>query len=191
MPLTAENETFLVLNGAHLKKMATVDALAAAVGASPEVAQRELAEAVRKGWAMELEGRYLLMPEGTAAVHSFYSELHAQLRGNPAIEAWYASFETMNDHFIKAVSDWQKDEEDERAKSKVLRVVERLVKALNDVVPLIPRYGRYARRFREGIGRVDRGERDYVCGPSIDSIHTVWFEFHEDILSVLGRPRDV
>ena len=99
-------------------------------------------------------------------------------------------FETLNDQFIKAVSDWQKNDEDERAKTKILRVVERLIKAMRDIVPIIPRYENYVRRFTYGVVRVDRGERDYVCGPSIDSVHTVWFEFHEDILSV-GRPRDV
>jgi hypothetical protein len=25
----------------------------------------------------------------------------------------------------------------------------------------------------------------------VDSIHNIWFEFHEDILTLLGRPRDV
>lgn len=191
MPLATENELFLVLNGAHLKKMATADDLAAAVGVSSEVAQEQLAEVVKKGWAMELDGRYLVVPEGTAAVHDFYAKYYGPLRESPAMEAWYDRFETLNDQFIKAVSDWQKDEEDEKAKAKILKVVERLNKALNDIVPVIPRYDHYARRFTEGIDRVDRGERDYVCGPSIDSVHTVWFEFHEDILSVLGRPRDV
>jgi hypothetical protein len=27
--------------------------------------------------------------------------------------------------------------------------------------------------------------------PGVDSIHTIWFECHEDILTLLGRPRDV
>jgi len=140
---------------------------------------------------MSADGRYLVVPEGTAAVHEFYTKLYGPLREDAAIDAWYNRFETLNDQFIKAVSDWQKSDEDEKAKTKILRVVERLSKALRDIVPMIPRYENYVRRFNEGVARVDRGERDYVCGPSIDSVHTVWFEFHEDILSVLGRPRDV
>jgi hypothetical protein len=190
MPLAAEDEAFLVLNGAHLKKMATADDLATAVGVSLDVAQRELAAAVEKGWTMDLDGRYLVAPEGTAAVHEFYAKLYGPLRGDAAIEAWYDRFEALNDQFIKAVSDWQKDDEDEKAKAKVLKVVERLSKSLGDIAPIIPRYENYVRRFMEGVERVDRGERDYICAPSIDSVHTVWFEFHEDILSVLGRPRD-
>ena len=191
MSPVSEDATFLVLNGSHLKKMATADDIAAAVGVPSEVAQEQLAAAVEKGWAMSVDGRYQVVPEGTAAVHEFYAKLYGPLRGDTAIETWYDRFEKLNDQFIKAVSDWQKDDKDERAKAKILKVVERLIKAMRDIVPIIPRYENYVRRFTEGVGRVDRGERDYVCGPTVDSVHTVWFEFHEDILSVLGRPRDV
>jgi hypothetical protein len=191
MSSAEEDATFLVLNGAHLKKMATADDIAAAVGLPREVAVAELAAAVEKGWAMSVDGRYLVVPDGTSAVHEYYAKFYGPLRGDAAIEGWFARFETLNDQFIRAVSDWQKNEEDEKAKAKVLKVVERLIKALGDIISAIPRYENYARRFTESVGRVDRGEREYVCGPSIDSVHTIWFELHEDILSVLGRPRDV
>ena len=36
MPPAVEDETFLVLNGSHLKKMATADEIATAVGVPPE-----------------------------------------------------------------------------------------------------------------------------------------------------------
>jgi hypothetical protein len=191
MSSAGEDATFLVLNGSHLKKMATAEDIAAAAGVSAEVAQEQLAAAVEKGWAIAVDDRYLVAPDGTAAVHEFYAKLYGALRGSPQIEAWYVRFEGLNDQFIKAVSDWQKDEEDEKAKARILRIVERLNKALAELVPVIPRYQNYIRRFAEGIGRVDRGDRDYVCGPGVDSVHTAWFEFHEDILSVLGCPRDV
>ena len=106
--------------------------------------------------------------------------------------AWYDKFETLNDQFIKAVSDWQKSDGDAKAESKVLKIGERLIRAIGEIVPIIPRYETYVRRFTDGVARIDRGERDYICGPTDPiPVHTVWFEFHEDILSVLGRPRDV
>jgi hypothetical protein len=191
MPLENEDVSFLVLNGGHLKKMATAREIAAAVGVSPHTAEGELAKAVGKGWALDFDGKILLAPEGTKAVHDFYGRLYAPLREDPAMKSWYDRFETLNDHFIKSVSDWQKNESDERALSKTLKVVERLIRALGDLVPRLPRYENYVRRFTESVGLIDQGNRDYVCGPTIDSVHTIWFEFHEDILSVLGRPRDV
>ena len=189
--MPTEDPAFLVLNGAHLKKMATAAEIAAAVGVSLETAQVELTKAVEKGWAMDLDGKYLVTPDGTSRVHECYGQLYGELREDAAVEAWYERFETLNEQFIKAVSDWQKSDNDDKALSRVVKVVERLVKSLRDMLPAAPRYERYIRRFTDGVGLVDEGRLDYVCGPTIDSLHTIWFEFHEDILSVLGRPRDV
>jgi hypothetical protein len=36
---------------------------------------------------------------------------------------------------------------------------------------------------------VDTGEHDLVASPMADSIHNIWFEFHEDLLRTLGRTR--
>ena len=191
MSTAREDNTFLVLNGAHLKKMATADDIAAAVGVAPDAAAESLAAAVDQGWAINVEGKYLVLPEGTAQVHRTYAALYEPVRRDRAAKAWYTRFEALNDLFIKAVSDWQKSDHDAKAEAKILKIAERLIKAIREIVPLIPRYENYVRRFTEGVARVDRGERDYVCGPTIDSVHTVWFEFHEDILSVLGHPRDV
>ena len=54
----------------------------------------------------------------------------------------------------------------------------------------IPRYGHYAARFERGLEHVDSGRIDYVSSPMVDSLHNIWFEFHEDLLAVLGRPRE-
>ncbi len=188
---TPVDETFLVLNGSHLKKMATADDIAAAVGVAPQVAADALADAVGKGWAMAVEGRFLVLPDGTAEVHRRYAQAYGALRENSSVIAWYDRFEILNTQFIKAVSDWQNSDGDPKAETKVIRIVERLMKALGELTPTIPRYAHYVRRFGDGVARIDRGERDYLCGPTIDSVHTIWFEFHEDILSVIGRPRDV
>ncbi len=191
MSMAREDATFLVLNGSHLKKMATADEIAAAVGVTSDVAAERLAAAVGQGLAMNVDGKYLVLPDGTAQVHKNYAELYEPLRQDGAVTAWYVRFEALNDQFIKAVSDWQKNDHDAKAEAKILKIAERLIKAIREITPIIPRYETYVRRFTDGIARVDRGERDYVCGPTIDSVHTIWFEFHEDILSVLGRPRDV
>ena len=189
--MAREDATFLVLNGSHLKKMATADEIAAAVGVTSDVAAERLAAAVDQGLAMNVDGKYLVLPNGTAQVHRAYAELYEPLRQEGAVTAWYVRFEALNDQFIKAVSDWQKNDHDAKAEAKILKIAERLIKAIREITPIIPRYETYVRRFTDGIARVDRGEHDYVCGPTVDSVHTIWFEFHEDILSVLGRPRDV
>jgi hypothetical protein len=191
MPTIDDETTFFVLNGSHLKKMATADEIAAAVGVSLKTAQKVLSTAVERGWAMDANGKYLLLPAGTAEVHRYYAISYAPLRSDPEIVSWYKRFELLNDQFIKAVSDWQESDGDPKAQTKVIKTVERLAKALREILAKIPRYGCYARRLADGVVSIDRGETEFICSPTIDSVHTIWFEFHEDILSVLGRPRDV
>jgi hypothetical protein len=88
------------------------------------------------------------------------------------------------------VSEWQSTDGDERIQSRLIKTVERLSKNLQELTPLIPRYESYRNRFGASIARIDEGEKEFVCTPTIDSVHNIWFEFHEDILSVIGRPRD-
>jgi hypothetical protein len=185
-----DERAFLVLNGAHLKKMANAEEIAAAVGVDVQTAASVFASAIAKDWAMDIDGRFLLTPEGAAVVHEYYRDIYGPLRLNTNMIAWYDRFEAINEQFIKQVSEWQATEGDERVQSRLMKIVERLTKFLEEIIPSIPRYESYARRFANSISLVDRGDKDYVCKPTIDSVHNIWFEFHEDILSVLGRPRD-
>lgn len=189
--MTVLNEQqFLVLNGAHLKKMATANELASAVGLDAAVVEAVLNTAAGNGLLMVAEGRHLLLPEGTGAVQEYYRNAYSALRANDVVIAWYERFETVNKQFIKQVSEWQSGDGDERVQSRVIKTVERLTKNLQELTPLIPRYEIYVDRFNESVARIDQGEKDFVCKPTIDSVHNIWFEFHEDILSVIGRPRD-
>ena len=47
----------------------------------------------------------------------------------------------------------------------------------------------YAVRYRFALGRVDRGEREWVDGVGRDSCHTVWMQLHEDLIATLGIDR--
>jgi hypothetical protein len=183
-------EEFCVLNGAHLKKMATVEEIGSAAGIDPATVATVLEAAVTSGLVMNIEGKHLLLPEGTSAVHDYYRTAYEAMRSSAPLIAWYDRFEAVNGQFIKQVSDWQSTEGDERIQGRLIKTVERLMKNMEEIIPDIPRYRNYARRFTDSVALVDAGNKDYVCKPTIDSIHNVWFEFHEDILSILGRPRD-
>lgn len=184
-----DDATFLVLNAVHLKRMASAEEAAALTGTDAGEAARILADAVGGGTAMEIDGRFMLMPEGTQAVLAGYAARYAAQRADPAVQAWYERFETLNAQFIQQVSEWQAGGE-ERAQGRLMRSVERLARAIEELVPTIPRYGAYVRRFNDGLALIDQGRTDYIAKPTLDSVHNVWFEFHEDILSVLGRPRE-
>ena len=156
----------------------------------PVDAERGKIAAASGDLLMIAEGRHLLLPEGTSAVQEYYRITYEAMRSNETVLAWYGRFEPINDQFIKQVSEWQSTDGDERIQSRLIKTVERLSKYLQEITPLIPRYENYLNRFGASVAKIDEGQKEFICTPTIDSVHNIWFEFHEDILSVIGRPRD-
>ncbi|MHB9841454.1 hypothetical protein Q8F57_042310 [Paraburkholderia terrae] len=179
---------FLVLNALYLKKMANLAALVECVRLPAVDVQAALNEAVADGQAMDLNGEYLLDVPGRRAVLEYYSEIYLPKR--VAVTEWYERFETLNSQFLKLVSEFQTSGGDARVLAQLMKVVGRQITALRKIESDIPRYGVYADRFATAIEKVDLGDRSFVTNPRADSIHNIWFEFHEDILAVVGRPRE-
>lgn len=187
-----DDPSFEVLNAIYLHKMATPIHIADVTGLPLDHVSAVLKDQADAAAVLDLEGSFLLLEEGTARVLAFYRERYAPLRSDGEIIGWYEKFESgLNRQFIKAVSDWQTSDGDARAQDKMARLVERMIRHLDAAIPKVPRYDRYAKRFERAMARADRGEKDFVCKPTVDSMHNIWFEFHEDILAVVGRPRDV
>jgi hypothetical protein len=184
------DDEFAVLNAIYLKKMATAATIADITALPAEQVGAALSQSAEREQTLALPDGAMLLGAGTQAVLDYYSARYAGVRADPAALAWYEHFETLNSRFIAAVTDWQKSDGDERVERKLLQCAERLARDIGQLLPQVPRYAEYVRRFGRSMDRVDQGQRDYVCKPTIDSVHNIWFEFHEDILAVLGRPRD-
>jgi hypothetical protein len=182
---------FNVLNAIYLKKMATPETIADVSGQPIEAVEETLARASDREWTMTLPtGALMLLTDGTREVLAYYHERYAADRTDAELLHWYESFEVLNARFIGLVTEWQHSEGDERVERRLLQAADRLSRDIAQLVPHIPRYESYVRRFERSMDLVDQGQRDFVCKPTIDSVHNIWFEFHEDILAVLGRPRD-
>ena len=185
-----DNDAFLVLNAAHLNKMAGPEAIVAATRLDAGAVGKILDQAESDGMGQRVGAQFLLFPEGSKAVLDHYNRTYGELRMSPELQQWYERFEPLNTQFIKHVTDWQSSGGDDGSQAKLIKSVERLMKMIDGLVTQIPRYTEYVRRFGDSVARSDQGNKDYICSPMVDSIHNIWFEFHEDILSVLGRPRD-
>jgi hypothetical protein len=185
-----DDASFGLLNAVHLKRMVGEADLAALLGTTQEDIAARLAPWVESGHVMALSAGVMLMPEGTAAVHAHYHARYASLRGQPSLGDWYTRFETLNTRFIAALTRWQQQGQDDDTLFRALEIVEALVKALDALTPLVPRYADYQRRFNAAIDAIEQGDADLLVNPRRDSAHNIWFEFHEDVLCVLGRPRD-
>lgn len=181
---------FAILNGIYLKKMATAAMLAEITGLPEAQVDEHLAAAADRGALLATPGGAMLLEGGTAAVLEHYRQAYAPTRGEPELAAWYEAFEPINTRFIGQVTEWQQSDGDDRTERRLLQTARRLARDIQALVPRIPRYAAYASRFERAMERVDQGLREFVCKPTVDSVHNIWFEFHEDILAVLGRPRD-
>lgn len=181
---------FAVLNAIYLKKMAGGETIAEVTGLQPDLVGERLEAAANASQVLLMPTGAMLLEDGTSAVLATYRDTYAAVRTEPEVLQWYQNFETVNSRFIAQVSEWQQTDGDERIERKLLQTAERLTRDLVALLPRVPRYAGYISRFEKGMERVDQGLREYVCKPTIDSIHNIWFEFHEDILAVLGRPRD-
>jgi len=52
-----------------------------------------------------------------------------------------------------------------------------------------PRLKPYAARMTNALQRTQHGEHEWLLKPLIDSYHTVWFELHEELISLAGLTR--
>jgi hypothetical protein len=86
-----------------------------------------------------------------------------------------------NDH-----TDWAWDE-------RVLRTLASLDLAFRQscgrLAECLQRFDGYADRYSAALAKVEAGHRHWVDAPELDSCHTVWIQFHEDLLATLGIPR--
>ena len=184
-----DDDTFLVLNALYLKKMASVGDLAEMSGLPADQVRAMVSGFVERGWLLDMGEELLIQPEGMAEVQGYYRETYSDLPRREEMPRWHARFEPINGQFIKLVTDWQQTGDDPKVQDRVIATVERLVKLIGEIAQLVPRYAGYIRRFERSVTKVDQGNPDFVCTPTVDSLHNIWFEFHEDFLMIQGKER--
>ena len=119
------------------------------------------------------------------------------------IEAAYGTFLDLNRRMLSVLTAWQvrSDGDDQvpndhldaaydRSVLADLRLLDDDLRGLIDGLgATLPRYSGYADRLDGAWQRVSAGDLSWVDRPRIDSIHTLWFELHEDLLATLGLDR--
>ncbi len=54
---------------------------------------------------------------------------------------------------------------------------------------LVPRLAPYRARFDSAMDHLQRGDEKYLVSVTLDSYHTIWFQFHEELIEMAGRSR--
>lgn len=201
--LGLEDPQLQVLNAICLKKMANVGEVADATGLSVTDVEAALGILEGHGLVAGAAARWLPTNDAVPAVEAWAAAAHGDIRGAAHVEKLHARFEEVNVAFLQAMSAWQQipvgdrtvanDHTDAEYDAKVIAGIEGLVRRLGRIIDRlaqdVPRLTLYAARFEAALGEVGAGRIEYVARPTVQSVHNVWFEFHEDLLRILGKER--
>jgi len=176
----------------------------AEVLALPESAVEETVAALERGDLIGRAGE-LLPPTDAAepALVAFAAAAYGDLRSDAESDGLYERFEKINAQLLQTMAAWQQidvgghkvanDHSDRDYDEKIITGAAKLVERLKRIAGALgdhdPRFLRYGERFDAALDRVDRGEREYLSSPGLESVHDIWFEFHEDLLRSLGKAR--
>lgn len=192
-----------VLNVVALKKMVTADVVAGDTGmAGPDV-EAVLVRLGEQGLVVDAAGSVFPSDGAEPALAAAAAHHYASVRSDAALAPLVERFEAVNTQFLTTMSSWQQvdvggrkvtnDHTDAEYDDKVIARLDRLVQRLGPLLDALaghdPRFAAYPRRFAAALEQIDAGRHELVSSPTLDSVHNVWFEFHEDLLRTLGRAR--
>lgn len=192
-----------VLNVVALKKMATAPAIVQVTGHEPGAVERALGDLADRGLVVVAGETALPTDDAEPALAAAAGEHYADVRADDAVGELVEKFETVNAQFLTTMSSWQQvdvggrkvtnDHSDSAYDEKVIGRLEKLIARLNPLLDALAahdaRFGMYPQRFDTAMQGIDAGQHELVSSPTTDSVHNIWFEFHEDLLRTLGRER--
>jgi hypothetical protein len=188
-----------VLRALRLKGRAGVGDITGATGLDERAVTAVLTGLVDAGAAREVNGAYMLLGPGRERQTELLDAERAGVDGG-AVRALYDEFTSVNGDFKQLASDWQlrgSEPNDHSDAAYDAQVLERLPSIHSRVSPivarvadLVPRLAPYGARLQTALDRVGAGDHRWLLKPLIDSYHTVWFELHEELISLAGLSRE-
>ncbi|MGI4896271.1 MAG: hypothetical protein ACRYF3_14280 [Janthinobacterium lividum] len=201
MPVLSHPE-YHVLNAVALRKMLAMTALPDAM---PEVTDPTgtVGGLVASGLIVDAGGYLLPTDDAAPVLAETAAQLYADVRTDGAVLDLLDRFETTNKSLLTTMSDWQQvtvagrkvtnDHSDAAYDGRIIDKIDKLVSRLDALLGALGAHDdhflAYRERFASALHDVDTGDIDMVSSPTRESVHTIWFEFHEDLLRVLGRAR--
>jgi hypothetical protein len=197
-PLDVTPNELAVLRSLRLKGRATTDDLATATRLPPSTVRMMIDKLLGGGDLRELRDAYALLPPACSRLEALLEQERAGLSANE-VTALYAAFAPVNADFKAIANQWQMRDgkpNDHHDPAYDRSVLDRLPGIHARVLPIVERLGElaprlspYATRLAEANERVRAGQSEWLLTPLIDSYHTVWFELHEELISLAGLTR--
>jgi pyruvate,orthophosphate dikinase len=182
-----------------LKGRAGADILADALSLPLDVVVASYLPSCERGLCTKADGTFRLTPAGRARQTLLLADERAH--ADPAaVVALYEDFCVFNAQLKQIMTAWQlrsdgtpNDHHDAGYDNAVLERMadlhERVRPLLRRLAQLSPRLAAYDVRLARAAARVAGGDHSYVARIIADSYHTVWFELHEDLMSLAGLTR--
>jgi pyruvate,orthophosphate dikinase len=185
-----------------VKGYVTPEAMATALGSSPEEPSAILDRLTADGLAELAAGSFRLTADGkTVGRELIDADAKGWGAGNAA--AALDAFLGLDGRMKETVTAWQmrevdgvqtfNDHTDAAYDAAVLaRLAALHADAAGWLAPLLrdlPRLATYRERLGRAAALAAAGDGRYVASPRVDSYHSVWFELHEDLILLAGRSR--
>lgn len=188
-----------ILQAARLKGRLSPDAATAFARAPESDVTAELSE-LRDGGYVVGEPNVRLTPDGRERLTRMVVEERSTV-DQDALTACYHEFDDYNNDLKSIITAWQlldattpndhtNAEYDQGVIARLSELHERFLPLVTRVSEIAPRLAAYGNRFADAIRKVNEGDTTFVARPIMDSYHTVWFEFHEELIGLLGLSRE-
>jgi pyruvate,orthophosphate dikinase len=193
------NDELLVLMALRLKGRGTPEDLAAATGLEAGTVATIVGALVESGGAREVRGNFMMLPPARERLSELLEEERDGV-DSAAVRDLYEEFTAVNQDFKQLATDWQirggepNDHSDAAYDQQVIDrlpgIHARVAPIVDRVAELAPRLTPYRSRLGVALERVQGGDHAWLLKPLIDSYHTVWFELHEELISLAGLSRE-
>jgi hypothetical protein len=155
---------------------------------------------LRAGLAIRRTAKLAMTPDGRAA-HRQWARCEPDSEVEERVRRAFDRFLVLNTELLQLCSDWQVKPggvpNDHRDSEYDWSMIDRLV-ALDERAGAVARHAGtavtrlapYRARLCSARALVEEGNHDWFTSPRIDSYHTVWMQWHEDLLLTLGVERE-
>jgi pyruvate,orthophosphate dikinase len=163
---------------------------------------QRIAAALEKQQLRQITRGYALTPQGRTDVQVGLSAEQESIDAS-RISAIYERFCTINARFKSLMHAWQlrtvdnaevpNDHLDAEYDGTIIaelgEIDSLLQPLLQEIMAIAPRLELYPIRLADALCALREGDSAMMARPMIDSYHTVWFELHEDLISLVGTTR--
>jgi pyruvate,orthophosphate dikinase len=134
----------------------------------------------------------MLTPDARRWLDKALADERAAVDASPFNEM-YERFLVFNKDFKILVTEWQTGSQDAASLAATIDALHTLdatfAPMVHESVGLAPRLRPYAARFAQALHAFTHGDVSMLASPLKDSYHTVWFEYHEELIHLGGRNR--